>query len=121
MRRAHDVAGFTQVAQDGGEGLVADLELGAQLFLRERCVVVAQGAEDLLSEGVVPRSRPRGRGRWRRVIVELEVDRVGVVEAEDEGIGCAGGAVLDGESELLVVALQVEERIPPAMLSPALC
>jgi len=48
---------------------------------------------------------------------------VGLVPGEGEGDGLRGfgGAVLDGESELVADAAQVEVGIAPVMVSPALC
>ena len=80
VRRTGDGSLLSQLVQGGGEGLVADLEEGAQLFLGEGFVVVGEGADDLLREGVVPRCGGRCGGSGGRVIVDAEMDRIVVVE-----------------------------------------
>ena len=100
------------MAEGGGEGLVADLEEVAQLGLSHGRGALAEEVEDLLFEVGFLGLRWRGG--------DLEVYRL-AGEGEGDGVGGAGGAMFDGEAEVVLSFVEVEVGVPPAMVSPALC
>lgn len=76
-----------------------------------------RGAAEFIAHGV---------GEWKRIGLgadELESARFAVAagEAEEQGLRCGCGAVLDGETKLLVTTDEIASRVGPVMVSPALC